>query len=284
MSRIKRINDFPLNEGIFSSIGQAIKGKKSKVEGILKKIQKAREEDVDHTVKIEKETADIEKDGSPEYRFALSNLERQRRVYSSIKSQEINALTKTAEKTIEDDPKLSAFYYSELSKIQADSTEKMLNSLKPYKDPNSLNKLAKEFEDLVKDVDTKTQTYQEIERSEYLSPEFTQLPDGVTKEVLAFVEMPSQEASTLTKSFTKEKLDSYKAQLETWKFHLEIEYDKAISRLRKDLKRARNSGESWMISSLEKEEMSLRFSLRKPIDKIRSRISLVEREIKNRIK
>ena len=91
MKRIKRINEFEsLNEGIFSSLFKGFggtPGRRGKLESLLKAIKKAREEDVDSTISIEKEIWNTPKEDTPEYRFAITNLNRQARTYSSLKGQ-----------------------------------------------------------------------------------------------------------------------------------------------------------------------------------------------------
>jgi hypothetical protein len=285
--KIKRLEDFPLNEGILSSIGSAVgqvlSGKKSKLNGILKKIRDARVDDINHVEKIEKEIYSLQSEDTPETRFTISNLNRQRRSYSSIKNQEIDSLMKSAEKTIKDNPKLSAFFHSELAEIQSETTDKMIKSLKPYKKSGDLDDLAKEFEDLIKDTEAKKTFYSEIESSEYVSPEFSEIPKNISKEILSFIDMPSKEASALLRNFNDDKLEYYKSELESWRFNLEIEYDKALTSLRKDIKKAKESGNTWAIPTLEKEEATLKYTLKKPIDKIRAKNSIIEREMKIRM-
>lgn len=284
---IKRINDFPLNEGILSSIGSAVgsilSGKKSKLNNILKKIKDAREEDVKHTEKIEKGIFLIQGEDTPEARFKITNLNRQRRTYSSIKNQEIDSLIKSAEKLISDDPKLFSFFHYELSEIQKETTDKMIKSLKNYKSDSDLDKLSKEFDDLIKDTDTKKNFHSYIGSREYVSDDFYNSPKNIDKEVISFVDLSSKESKLLAKDLSEDKIESYRSQLESWRFNLEIEYDKALSQLRKDIKNAKESGNNWIIPSLEKEEASIKYTMRKPIEKIRLKSSILEMEIKNRM-
>ena len=107
--RIKRIQEFELNEGfvssIFSGIGNLFKSKKSKLESLLNDIKKSREEDVNNIIKVEKEIWNLPKENAPEYRFEITNLNRQIRTYSSLKGQEIDSLIKKANEIIDQDPK-----------------------------------------------------------------------------------------------------------------------------------------------------------------------------------
>ena len=285
--KIKRLEDFPLNEGILSSIGSAVGkifgGRKSKLETIISKIRDAREKDLEHTIKIEKKISELHGENTPESRYNISNLNRQRRSYSSIKDQEIDALMKSADSITKDDYKLSAFYHSELAKIQSDTTDKMIKALKPYRDSSDLDKLRMEFEDLIKDTESKRSFYKDVEGTEYVSPSFSEVPKGVGKDILAFLDLPTREASSTLREFDDDKLDYYKSELESWRFSLEIEYDRAITALKKDIKKAKDSGNTWVLPSLEKEEANIRYMMKKPIDKIRSKNSIIEKEIKYRI-
>ena len=96
MKKIKRLNEFnSLNEGIFSSFFKGFggtPGRRGKLESLLKDIRKARVEDVDSAISVEKEIWNMPKDNSPEYRFAITNLNRQARTYSSLKGQEIKII------------------------------------------------------------------------------------------------------------------------------------------------------------------------------------------------
>ena len=67
MKRIKRLEEFEsLNEGILSSIfggiGNLFTSRKTKVESLLKDIRKAREEDINNTINLEKEIWNLPKD------------------------------------------------------------------------------------------------------------------------------------------------------------------------------------------------------------------------------
>jgi hypothetical protein len=134
MKKIKRLNEFDsLNEGIFSSFFKGFggtPGRRGKLEALLKDIRKAREEDVDNAISLEKEIWNMPKENTPEYRFAVTNLNRQSRTYASLKGQEINSLIKNANNLIEDNPKLQAFFSSELAKIEKETTEKLIKNIK----------------------------------------------------------------------------------------------------------------------------------------------------------
>jgi hypothetical protein len=45
---------------------------------------------------------------------------------------------------------------------------------------------------------------------------------------------------------------------------------------------AEKQGQDFMLPALEKEEMNVKYHLRKNIDKLRSRVNTIEREMKNR--
>jgi len=109
--RIKKLDDFErIDESLFSSLFGGIKNlfttKKSKVENVLKKIREARHEEVANTIDVEKQIQGLTRDNSPEYKFTLTNLRRQSRIYASLKGQEVNSLAKDARSIIDNDPKL----------------------------------------------------------------------------------------------------------------------------------------------------------------------------------
>ena len=87
MRLIKDLNEFDnLNEGILSSLLRGAKNllssDKGKLEDILRKIKKAREEEVENSIKIEKQIASISKEDSVDSRFALTNLRKKYEVNS----------------------------------------------------------------------------------------------------------------------------------------------------------------------------------------------------------
>jgi len=133
-NRIKRLDEFQrIDEGLLSSLLGGVKNffisKKGKVENILKKIKEARNEEVSNAISIEKEIQGLSKDNSPEYRFTSSNLRRQERTYSALKGQEINSLAKEARSIIDEDPKLEAFFASEMAKIEVETKEILIKSI-----------------------------------------------------------------------------------------------------------------------------------------------------------
>ncbi len=165
MRSIKRIEDFDrIDEGLLSSLLGGVKNfftsKKGKVENILKKIRDARHEEVTNTISIEKEIQSLARDNSPEYRFTLTNLRRQSRTYAALKGQEINSLAKEARGIMEEDPKLEAFFASEMAKIEVETKEKLLKNLGGISDSGFLNQINAEFDALVKDANRKTSFYE----------------------------------------------------------------------------------------------------------------------------
>jgi len=286
MKSIKKIEEFDrLDEGILSSLLGGVKNfftsKKGKVENILKKIRDARHEEVSNTISIEKEIQGLPRDNSPEYRFTLTNLRRQNRTYSALKGQEINSLAKEARSIIEEDPKLEAFFASEMAKIEVETKEKLLKNLGGISDSGFLNQINAEFDSLVKDANRKSAFYEEYkERPSYMPS--VEVPAKMTDDVLSFLNMPSKEAASFTRSLDETNLNKYYVQIRDFFFDLEDKYSTAIERIRRDKKMAEKQGQDWILSSLEKEEMNVRYHLRKNIDKLRGRVNTIEREMKNR--
>ncbi len=282
---IKRLNDFELNEGflssLFSGIGDFFKSKKSKIESILKDIKKSREEDVSHTITIEKEIYNLPKDNSPEYRYELTNLNRQIRIFSTLKNQEIEALTKEATKIIDSDPKLQAFFSAGLAKIEADVTEKLIKGLKPYKERNYLDKLTYEFDSLVKDATKKYSYYEEYtEKPDRVN--FKDLEDSFSSSLFNFIDTPNKDASEYLSKLSKDELYNIYRELKDLSFDLDLKYKNAIEGIKRDKKKAHKEGQTYLIPSIEQEEIKLKYDMGKPIEKLRSKILLVEKEIKAR--
>jgi hypothetical protein len=283
--KIKRIHEFELNEGfvssLFSGIGNLFKSKKSKVESILKDIKKAREEDISNIISIEKEIWNLPKDNTPEYRFDITNLNRQIRTYSSLKGQEIDSLVKQANKIIDNDPKLQAFFSASLAKIEAEVTERMIRGIKPYKEKTYLDKLNQEFEDLVKDATKKYSFYEDYENKS--SPiESIDFSEKISKDTAKFMELPARESSTYLIGLDDEDLTKMYNELKEVSFDLDVRYRKYIDSIKKDRKKAMEQGQSHLIPNLEQEEIRIRYEFGKPIEKIRSKIATIEREKKSR--
>jgi hypothetical protein len=286
MKRIKRLEEFEsLNEGILSSIfggiGNLFTSRKTKVESLLKDIRKAREEDINNTINLEKEIWNLPKDNTPEYKFTLTNLNRQQRTYSSLKGQEINSLMKEADKLIEADPKLQAMFSSGLAQIEAETTEKLIKSIKPYKDQTYLDKLNKEFDTLVRDANKKTSYYEGIKDNDGYSPRL-QVPNNVSNDSLLFIDMSTQESALFVKNLSDKELNRYHQEIREFYYELEFKYDESIKNLKKDIRKAYKDGQNWLVDSLEKEEVNIRYKMKKPIDKLKQKIVTIEKEIKSR--
>jgi hypothetical protein len=286
MKRIKRLEEFEsLNEGILSSIfggiGNLFTSRKTKVESLLKDIRKAREEDINNTINLEKEIWNLPKDNTPEYKFTLTNLNRQQRTYSSLKGQEINSLMKEADKLIEADPKLQAMFSSGLAQIEAETTEKLIKSIKPYKDQTYLDKLNKEFDTLVRDANKKTSYYEGIKDNDGYSPRL-QVPSNVSNDSLLFIDMSTQESALFVKNLSDKELNRYHQEIREFYYELEFKYDESIKNLKKDIRKAYKDGQNWLVDSLEKEEVNIRYKMKKPIDKLKQKIVTIEKEIKSR--
>jgi hypothetical protein len=286
MRSIKRIEDFDrIDEGLLSSLLGGVKNfftsKKGKVENILKKIRDARHEEVTNTISVEKEIQSLARDNSPEYRFTLTNLRRQSRTYAALKGQEINSLAKEARGIMEEDPKLEAFFASEMAKIEVETKEKLLKNLGGISDSGFLNQINSEFDALVKDANRKTSFYEGYKEMPSYMPSI-EIPAKMTDDVLSFLNMPTKEASSFTRSLDETNLNKYYVQIRDFFFELEDKYSTAIERIRRDKKMAEKQGQDFMLPALEKEEMNVKYHLRKNIDKLRSRVNTIEREMKNR--
>ena len=283
---IKNLDEFDrIDEGILSSLLGGVKNfftsKKGKVENILKKIRDARHEEVSNTISIEKEIQGLAKDNTPEYRFALTNLRRQSRTYAALKGQEINLLAKEARNIMEDDPRLEAFFASEMAKIEVETKEKLLKSLGGISNSGFLNQINAEFDSLVKDANRKASFYDDYKERESYMPSI-EIPAKMNDDVLTFLNMPTKEATSFSRSLDETNLNKYYVQIRDFFFELEDKYSTAIERIRRDKKMAEKQGQDWIIPSLEKEEMNVKYHLRKNIDKLRSRVNTIEREMKNR--
>ena len=286
MRSIKRIEDFDrIDEGLLSSLLGGVKNfftsKKGKVENILKKIRDARHEEVTNTISIEKEIQSLARDNSPEYRFTLTNLRRQSRTYAALKGQEINSLAKEARGIMEEDPKFEAFFASEMAKIEVETKEKLLKNLGGISDSGFLNQINAEFDALVKDANRKTSFYEGYKEMPSYMPSI-EIPAKMTDDVLSFLNMPTKEASSFTRSLDETNLNKYYVQIRDFFFELEDKYSTSIERIRRDKKMAEKQGQDFMLPALEKEEMNVKYHLRKNIDKLRSRVNTIEREMKNR--
>lgn len=285
MKKIKRLNEFDsLNESIFSSFFKGFggtPGKKGKIESLLKNIKKAKEEDVNSAISIEKEIWNMPKDDTPEYRFAITNLNRQARTYASLKGQEINSLIKNANDLIDDNPKLQAFFSSELAKIEKETTEKLIKNIKPYKEKSYLDQLSAEFDMLVKDSNKKSSVYNEFGEDDDKVPKIA-APEKISNDILTFLDMSPQEAALYCKNLNDKELNNYYTQIKSFFYDLQYKYTSSINSVRDSIKKAQKEGQDWMIPAFDKEEINIRYHMKKPMDRLRSRISSIEKEMKSR--
>lgn len=284
--KIKRIDEFEsINEGILSSLLGGVKdfftSKKGKVENILKKIRDARHEEVSNVISTEKEIQGLSKDNSPEYRFTLTNLRRQSRTYSALKGQEINALAKEARSIIDDDPKLEAFFSAEMAKIEVETKEKLIKNIGSTAESAYLNKINSEFEELVRDANRKASYYEDFKGRDSFIPSI-EVPAKMSEDVINFLNMPQKEASMITRSLDDTNLNKYYVQVRDFFFDLEDKYSNSMENIKREKKMAEKSGNYNVIPNLEKKEMNIKYHLRKNIDKLRSRVNTIEREMKNR--
>ena len=283
---IQRLEDFDrIDEGFLSSLFGGVKdfftSKKGKIENIIKKIREARNEEVSNVISIEKEINGLDRDNSPEYRFTVTNLRRQSRTYSALKGQEINALTKEARSIIDDEPKLEAFFASEVAKVEVETKEKLMKNIGSMSDSGFLNQINSEFDALVRDANRKASFYEEIkERPSYMPT--IEIPPKMSEDVLNFLNMQPKEASALTRSLDQNNLNKYYTQIRDFFFELEDTYSRAIDNIKRDRKIAERQGESDSLATLDRKEMNVKYHLRKNIDRVRSRVNTIEREMKNR--
>jgi hypothetical protein len=283
---IKRLDDFEkINEGFLSSLFGGVKdfftSEKGKIEGILKKIKEARNEEVSNAISVEKEIKSLNSDNSPEYRFSLTNLRRQARTYSALKAQEINALVKQARKISEEDPKLEAFFSAELAKIEVETKEKLIKNIGSSSDSDFMNQLNAEFDYLVKDANKKVSFYEEFkDRSSYIPS--IEVPAKMSEDVLNFINTQPKESASLARSLDGSSLNKYYTQVRDFFFDLEDKYSTIMENIRKEKKIAEKTGNDNMLASLDRKEMNAKYHLRKNIDRIRSKVNTLEREMRNR--
>ena len=280
--KLKRLESFSVNEGILSSVFKGIsdvfKTKKSKIDSMLKQIKKAKSEEIDNRIAIEKEIWSIPKENTPEYRFLVSNLERQNRVYANLKMQEIDSLLKETESQIEKNPKLQAYFSSELAKIEADSTEKLLKGLNKYKTSGDLNLITAQFDSLVKDANRKSAYFEDMMGKGDSS---VSLEKELPEEIASFLNYSNTETQNLIDDYDEKQLKSLLDKLRDFKFDIEIRNKMQIEEIRKELKQAKKFADSQTIDSLENEESKIRNHYRNILDIVRSKISVVDKKIKS---
>jgi hypothetical protein len=280
--RITRIYEFEVNEGIlssiFSGIGGALSSKKSKLVNLLKEIKKAKDEEIDTEIEIERSIANASKNDTEESRFILSGLHKQQKTHASLKTQEINGLVKSASKIINSDAKLHTFFSSQLALIEAKGIEKLLDQLKKYKSENDLAYLRKDLEYFNKEA--KKEIPKEKQDTRITQTELENDIVNVSPELIEFVDGSNVESSKILNELSQRDVERYYSELRNWLFTLEIKYDSAIEKCKKDQKNARKESQDWLIPNLEKEELRIKYYMKKPIDRIKYKITLIEKEIK----
>lgn len=286
MKLIKSLNDFDnLNEGILSSLLRGVKNvlssKKGKLEEVLKKIKSARDEEVVNAIQAEKEISSIPREDSVDNRFTVTNLRKQARTYSALKGREINSLFKEANEIIGDDPQLEAFFNSEVAKIEMGTKEKLIKSIGSFTDSHYLNQLNSEFEDLVKDANKKSAFYDSISVNPTYMPDIS-VPSNMSDDVISFLNLSSKEAGFTSRELDNDSLNKYYTQIKDFFFDLEDKYSSSMESLKRGKKEAEKFGERYAIRRIEKEEINLKYHLRKAIDKLRGRLNTLEKEMRNR--
>jgi len=270
-----------MNEGVFSSLFKGVsdvfKSKKSKVDSLLKQIKKAKTEELENRISIEKEIWNLTKENTPEYRFIFSNLNRQIGIYSNLKNQEITSLLKEAEFIIDKNPKLQAYFSSELAKIEADIKEKLLKELSKYKSGSELNTIAADFDSLVKDANKKSAYFETMADQ---GSSIGAYSDDLSNDVISFVEYSNSDAQKSIDESDEKRLKDLLSSLYNFRFDIDIRNKNEIDVIRKEIKQAKKIGDSQVIDSLENEETKIRSHYRDILERIRSRITMVEKQIK----
>jgi len=280
---IYKINEFlDINEGILSSITSTLSkilgGKKGKIEEILKKIKNAKSEEIKEIVEIEKKLYEYSGFSSAEKRFQIQNLNKQLRNIISLKEKEIQSYIKDLDKISKNNTQLEALVSSELAKIQVEASREMIKKISPYKDENHLQTLNREFNELVKSA-----TEKELDLEKELGdPYFSQKNIDVNDDIVSFVDLDSQSASFYLKNVMDSELDRMHKELTDWRLKLEIEISNKTSPLKKKIEKIEKEGPEWAIPQIEAELLRITYRSKKSIDKIRSKIQIIEKEIKNR--
>lgn len=281
MKKIYRIEEFwQLNEGIVSSISSALSrvlsGKKSKIENIIKDIKNAKIEGIKEVERIEKQLSALTGLDNSEERFITQNLKNELRIISSLKEREVQALSKNLDKISKDNPNLEAFISSELAKIEVEVRKEMLKRLSPYKDEGYLLPLRREFDALVKKAREKEK---ELKKEIYV-PNFTELE--IDPDVQDFIDMDTQKASLYIKELSDHEIDKMHKDLRELKLNLEVEREKETAYAKKEIKKLKDSGDVEDADFIESQLFLTQNTLKKPLDRIRSRMIVVEKEIKIR--
>jgi hypothetical protein len=280
---ILKLNQFcEINEGILSSItaglSKILGGKKNQIRELLNKIKNAKMEKITETIEIEKEIYKYSKSDSSEYKFNIQNLNKQLRTIISLKQREIESYMEELNRLTKDNEKLKAMAASELSKIEVEVTQQLINKIRPYKEETYLDKLKNEFDQLVKDELEKRKEYEK----KIISDDPLIIPQEIEEETISFVDMNNKESYVFLLNLSEKELEDIHKSLINWKFALEKEADFQNYEIEKEIKKAKKSGNSWEVSELEADFHRKKYITKKPIDKIKSKIQLVEKEIKNR--
>lgn len=288
IKKIKRLKEFHLdesaiNEGIFRSIfgeiGNLFKTKKDKLSSILKKIKTCKLEEINNRIEIEKKISELPKENTPEYRFDIINLNRQMRIFNSMKDLEINDLTKEADEVMKGDSKLVSFYSAELAKIEAEVTEKLIKNISHYREKSYMDQLNVDFDRLVKDANKKENIYKEFEIEREKEIDDIELPK-ISQQANKFIELNSHQSKEFLKDLDQKSLNSLYSELKNFIFDIEYKYDSRINIIKNRLKKARKEGQDLLSSSLEEEESMIKSKYKKPIDSIRYKMSLIDKELK----
>jgi hypothetical protein len=287
--KIKRINEFEnINEGILSSlisgVGNLFSSKKSKIDKIIKKIRSSREEEHKELGDIEKDIQNLNNDGTPEYRLSLSNLNRKAKIFSGMKDQEIHYLKKEASDLIEEDPKTASYFASELSKIEADHMRSMIDIYKKTRNESDLENFYTEFDRLTKNAEIKSRAYSNMEEYDPYEniEDFNEVIRSAPKEIVDLIELRSQDLQDLLKSMSRDELEKLSKDIRDFLFSLEIKYDSINNSIKSQIRKARREQDSSLLRDLEREEIKIAYPLKKPIDRIRYKRNILDKEIKNR--
>lgn len=283
MRKIYSINEFlDLNEGILSSISSGLEkilgGKKGNIEQLLNKVRNSKMEEINEILEIEKELSKYSNPKSTEVKFQVQNLNKQLRTIVSLKEREVDSYIKDLDRISKNNPKLEALVASELAKIEVEVTREMIRKISPYKDESYLRIIGREFDSLVRySNETQKELEDEIGPYDYQKTQFQ-----VDPEIVDFVDLDPQKASLYLKNLSDVDLHKIHKDLIDWKLSLEINMDNQTSSLKKKIRRIQKSERYTDYSGLEADLVVIQARLRKPIDKIKSRIQIAEREIKSR--
>lgn len=283
MTLIKKINEFDsdLNEGFFKSlfggIGDVLKSKKSKLSSMLKQIERARKEEADELIKIEKELAGLTKENTPEYRYYYTNLKRQSKIIKSAKAVEVNNLIRDSQEIIGDDPKLYAYFSAELAKINKDSKERYLKGVSTYLDKSDLRELTDEFERLVKDANYRSRYYED-----YPEKEGDDYYPEVKDNIRSFIDMSPQQTKELLDGLDYNGLKNFYSEIKDFQFDMEQILDNKVSAIRVQIKKAEKDGDVSIIPFLRRKESLIKYEYKEYLNTVKAKVTLIEKEMKNK--